>query len=250
MGVKLQLTQFKGHIFLLDGGLGKELRFRGVAVPETIWSAGALMTDPEVVRQIHLDYIAAGADIITTNTYGVIRQDLAKEGIEDRYAELNHLACKLAMQAREMSGREVVIAGSLPPLRGSYRPDLVGPSEEIQALYMRAGRTAGLLCGPAAVRNHVQRRRRTCRRKGCLFDRQTRLGGMDAARRPVRQVEKWGNDRAGHRCLEGPARQRLPGELLRPGKHHHGNAPIESIKSRMDWWICQYLCPHPGRLEP
>jgi len=120
---------------LLDGGLGRELRFRGVAVPKTIWSAGALMTDPKVVRQIHRDYIAAGADIITTNTYGVIRQELAKEGLEDRFAELNVLACNLAIEAREASGREVVIAGSLPPLGGSYRPDLVGSSQEIEALY-------------------------------------------------------------------------------------------------------------------
>jgi S-methylmethionine-dependent homocysteine/selenocysteine methylase len=93
------------------------------------------MTDPEVVRQIHLDYITAGADIITTNTYGIIRGNLAEEGIEDRFVELNTLACKLAAEARDLSQREVVIAGSLPPLRGSYRPDLVGPSEEIESLY-------------------------------------------------------------------------------------------------------------------
>jgi S-methylmethionine-dependent homocysteine/selenocysteine methylase len=93
------------------------------------------MTDPKVVRQIHRDYIAAGADIITTNTYGVIRQELAKEGLEDRFAELNMLACNLAIEAREASGGEVVIAGSLPPLGGSYRPDLVGPSQEIEALH-------------------------------------------------------------------------------------------------------------------
>lgn len=93
------------------------------------------MTDPEVVRQIHRDYIAAGADIITTNTYGVIRNELAKEGLENRFAELNTLACYLAIEARETSGREVFIAGSLPPLGGSYRPDLVGRSQEIEALY-------------------------------------------------------------------------------------------------------------------
>jgi len=120
---------------LLDGGLGRELRFRGVALPTTIWSAGALMTAPEVVRQIHLDYIAAGADIITTNTYGVIRKELSKEGLESRFAELNTLACNLALEAREASGREVIIAGSLPPLGGSYRPDLVGQPREIEALY-------------------------------------------------------------------------------------------------------------------
>ena len=123
-------------ILLLDGGIGRELRFRGVELPETIWAAGSLMSDPDVVRQIHLDYIRAGADIITTNTYGVIRSDLAKEQLQDRFAELNILACKLAFEAREKTDRKIIIAGSLPPLRGSYRPDLVGPVEEILPLYL------------------------------------------------------------------------------------------------------------------
>ena len=74
---------------LLDGGMGRELRFRGVETPPTIWSADALISAPEVVRQIHLDYILAGADTITTNTYGIIRRDLARVGMEDRFAELN-----------------------------------------------------------------------------------------------------------------------------------------------------------------
>ena len=121
---------------LLDGGMGRELRARGVAILETIWSANALVEAPEVVREIHLDYIHAGADVITTNTYGVIRADLAKEGIEDRFAEMNALACELARDARQASGKSVTIAGSLPPLRGSYRPDLVGGWEEIHPLYV------------------------------------------------------------------------------------------------------------------
>ena len=129
------LLQFPNKPVLLDGGLGRELRFRGVAVPTTIWSAGVLMTDPAVVHQIHLDYIAAGADIITTNTYGIIRSELAKEGIEDRFAELNTLACDLARKARDDASRRVMIAGSLPPLGGSFRPDLVGPSHKIETLY-------------------------------------------------------------------------------------------------------------------
>ena len=73
----------------------------------------------------------AGADIITTNTYGVIRVDLAKIGIEGRFAELTRLACRLAVEARDLAGKKA-IAGSLPPLRGSFRPDLVGPIEEIE----------------------------------------------------------------------------------------------------------------------
>jgi len=120
---------------LLDGGTGRELRRRGVPILDTIWSANALVVAPGVVRQVHLDYIRVGADVITTNSYGVIRRDLAKEGIEDRFAELNRLAGRLAVEARDAGGREIAIAGSLPPLRGSYRPDLVGEPEEILPLY-------------------------------------------------------------------------------------------------------------------
>lgn len=120
---------------LLDGGMGRELRFRGVPITATIWSANALLVAPDVIRQVHADYIAAGADIITTNTYGIIRDDLAKEGLEDRFAEFNTLAGKLACDARDAADRPALIAGSLPPLRGSYRPDLVGPFDDIVPRY-------------------------------------------------------------------------------------------------------------------
>nr|VFK01730.1 MAG: homocysteine S-methyltransferase [Candidatus Kentron sp. LFY] len=125
---------------LFDGGMGRELRFRGIEVSNTIWSANALLVAPEVVRRIHLDYIFAGADIITTNTYGLVRACLTMEGIEHRFADLNELACALALEAREIAtlqgvNRSISIAGSLPPLRGSYRPDLVGSFEEIYPSY-------------------------------------------------------------------------------------------------------------------
>lgn len=120
---------------LLDGGMGRELRSRGVPILDTIWSANALVVSPETVREIHSDYIAAGADVIITNTYGVIRAALAKEGIEDRFSELNIMACTLAHEARATSGRSVLIAGSLPPLAGSYRPDQVGEFAHIEPLY-------------------------------------------------------------------------------------------------------------------
>lgn len=120
---------------LLDGGMGRELRFRGVEISEIIWSASALITDPSVVYDIHVDYINAGAEIITTNTYGVIRTDLAKDGIEDRFAELNTWACTLAQDARNATNTDVLIAGALPPLYGSYRPDLVHPFDEIEPRY-------------------------------------------------------------------------------------------------------------------
>jgi S-methylmethionine-dependent homocysteine/selenocysteine methylase len=121
---------------LLDGGMGRELRSRGVDIMTAIWSATGLIKAPDIVRQIHQDYISVGADIITTNTYGIIRSNLAKEGLEDQFEALNVLACTLARQARQKSETAVLIAGSLPPLAGSYRPDLVGEVEDILPLYM------------------------------------------------------------------------------------------------------------------
>lgn len=120
---------------LLDGGMGRELRFRGIDVMTSIWSARALIDAPQVVREVHSDFITAGADIITINSYGIIKRDFAWAGIEDRFKELNLLACKLAKEARDASGRAVLIAGSLPPLAGSFRPDRVGKFEEIEPLY-------------------------------------------------------------------------------------------------------------------
>ena len=70
---------------LLDGGMGRELRSRGVNILTAIWSANGLIKAPDTVRQIHQDYISAGADIIITNTYGIIRSTLAQEGLEDQF---------------------------------------------------------------------------------------------------------------------------------------------------------------------
>jgi len=127
--------QLPQRTILLDGGMGRELRFRGVDVMTSIWSAGALIDAPQVVREVHRDFIDAGADIITINSYGIVKSSLAWAGIEDRFEALNLLACKLADEARDESGRSVVVAGSLPPLAGSYRPDRVGKFEEIEPLY-------------------------------------------------------------------------------------------------------------------
>lgn len=120
---------------LLDGGTGRELLKRGVPILTEIWSATALYQAPDVVKQVHADFIDAGADIITTNTYGIARERMAREGIEHRYAELNQIAGRLAAEARDAAGRPVAVAGSLPPFSGSYRPDRVGAYDSLVPLY-------------------------------------------------------------------------------------------------------------------
>ena len=122
-------------ITILDAGMGKTLSLRGVDIPPTIWSANALLEAPETVVEIHRENIAAGARIITANTYGVIRADLDKIGLGARTVELNKLATDLARRARAESGEDVRIAGSLPPLNGSYRPDRVLDRDVLLPLY-------------------------------------------------------------------------------------------------------------------
>lgn len=122
-------------VALLDGSMGQELINRGAGGQGNLWAADALLHRPEVVLAIHCDYIDAGADIITTNSYSTIRHKFEPAGLMHRFADMNRLAGQLAVQAREQSGRAVLIAGSLPPQRGSYRPDRVGSFAEIEPLY-------------------------------------------------------------------------------------------------------------------
>lgn len=123
-------------ILLLDGGMGQELRRRSQRPPTALWSAQALLDEPHLVQDLHEDYIRAGARVIITNTYTTIRRRLQQDaGIGDQFAPLMQLGGKLAMQARESVGIPVLIAGSLPPLFGSYRPDQVPSISELESIY-------------------------------------------------------------------------------------------------------------------
>ena len=123
---------------LLDGGMGRELQRRGLASVSGSWSAEALIDQPSVVRDIHKDFITAGAEVVTTSNYAVVPFMLARGGVEDRMEAMLAASVRLAREARDQAGRPGVrIAGSLPPLAQSYRPELVGPPEEIEPLYRR-----------------------------------------------------------------------------------------------------------------
>lgn len=122
-------------VVLLDGGMGQELRRRSPAGDGPLWSAQVLIDEPETVLAVHEDYIRAGAQIITTNTYATTRPRMTEAGLGGRVAELNRMAGELAQRARDNCGEAVLIAGSLPPLHGSYRPEQVRPFEEIEPLY-------------------------------------------------------------------------------------------------------------------
>jgi S-methylmethionine-dependent homocysteine/selenocysteine methylase len=112
---------------VLDGATGTELERRGATTSLPLWSAHALVRAPELVSAIHSDYAAAGADILTANTFRTQRRTLARAGWGDRAGELTAVAVELARRAARGSAgeRQVHVVGSAPTLEDCFRPDLV-----------------------------------------------------------------------------------------------------------------------------
>jgi S-methylmethionine-dependent homocysteine/selenocysteine methylase len=116
------------RVILLDGGTSLELLKRSANKAPRHWSAEYLFAEPDLVRQVHLDYIRAGATVVTTNTYSASFTRMSMVMAEDRVPELQRRACDLAREARDRAGAmgaQVAIAGCIPPLNGTYRPDRV-----------------------------------------------------------------------------------------------------------------------------
>ena len=121
----------RGELILLDGALGTELERRGVATPLPLWSAGALLTAPDVVRAIHEDYIRAGSDLVTADTFRATPRAFGRAGRPGEAGRALDLAVSLLREARGRAGaaRDVLLAGAIAPLEDCYQPALAPPSE-------------------------------------------------------------------------------------------------------------------------
>ncbi|MDA0701808.1 MAG: homocysteine S-methyltransferase family protein [Proteobacteria bacterium] len=116
---------------LLDGGMGQELRARGLNTNARS-SAQALIDSPAAVRDVHREYLDAGVDVITTWNYTVTPPRLAQTGLRDRLGDITRLAVAVAKDARAQAGKTGArIAGSLPPLRASYEPNAQDPASMV-----------------------------------------------------------------------------------------------------------------------
>lgn len=120
-----------GRALLLDGATGTELQRRGVDTSLPLWSARALLEAPDVLRAIHADYVAAGADLITTNTFRTHRRTLTRAGCGERARELTQFAVTLAREAAQQTDRKIFVAGSMSPLEDCYSPQRVPPDGEL-----------------------------------------------------------------------------------------------------------------------
>ena len=112
-------------LLILDGGTGRELARLGAPFRQPEWSALALIEGPAFVSTVHSGYVAAGADVITTNSYAVVPFHIGAERFAAEGAALAALAGRLAREVTDAADHPVLVAGSLPPVCGSYRPDLV-----------------------------------------------------------------------------------------------------------------------------
>ena len=128
-----------GDVILIDGGIGSELELRGVPMDSDAWCGVAADKHRAILEKIHCDYIEAGADIITANTYASSGLMLSKAGFGDRVREINTNAIEVARQGRKRMREEggVAIAGSLshmvPILKGKDKvnPAMVPNGERI-----------------------------------------------------------------------------------------------------------------------
>lgn len=122
------------RITLLDGSIGQELVRRSGDRATPLWSTQVMIDHPQIVREVHDAYFAAGATVATTNTYPVLRDRLMRVGLHEEVARLADIAVAMARAAQQAAGKGIV-AGALGPLGASYRPDLCPPVADAVKLY-------------------------------------------------------------------------------------------------------------------
>lgn len=108
------------RVLVCDGGMGTRLYDLGIPFEQCFDEIN--VSQPALVRQVHDEYLAAGADLIETNTFAGNRIRLAQWGLEDRVDELNRAGVLIAQQAVMASGRSALVAGSVGPLGRPLAP--------------------------------------------------------------------------------------------------------------------------------
>lgn len=121
-------------LIIMDGGMGRELERMGAPFRQPEWSALALMEAPDTVRAAHDNFINAGAEVIITNAYAVVPFHIGQEHFNTQGRELIALSAQLARQAADAAPHEVLVAGCIPPLFGSYNPDAFCENEALDIL--------------------------------------------------------------------------------------------------------------------
>jgi len=132
----------EGAPVIIDGGMGTQLEKTDVPMNDKVWSGQAVLSHPEVVRQVHEDYIKAGAEVIIANTFATARHMLEPGGLGAYVVEINRNAVKLAQQAVDNAAtKPVAIVGSICEWAPSESPKWASP----EAIKESSREQAGLL---------------------------------------------------------------------------------------------------------
>jgi methionine synthase I (cobalamin-dependent)/5,10-methylenetetrahydrofolate reductase len=132
------LQALEEHLLVGDGGMGSLLQLQ--ITPPRGSVEEMCLSHADVVLDIHLKYIEAGARMIETNTFGANRHKLRTFGLGDQVAEINSAGVKLARRAREVSGKDIFIGGSIGPTSLPYDPNDSESEEAVQALFREQAR--------------------------------------------------------------------------------------------------------------
>jgi homocysteine S-methyltransferase len=141
MGAAWRQILASGGTLVLDGGTGTELRRRGMELSGAAWSGLASLTHYDLLVAIHADYVAAGADVVTTNTFATSRFVLDAAGHGAEFAAINARAVSAAREARDSSGRDVSIAGSLSCLPPRFDAHAYPDERAESAAYLELAET-------------------------------------------------------------------------------------------------------------
>jgi homocysteine S-methyltransferase len=128
------------HVYVFDGAVGTRLYDKGVYINRSYDELN--LTAPDLVREVHEEYVKAGAEIIETNTFGATRHKLQPYGLETKVREINIAAVKIA---REAAGDRAFVAGAIGPL--GLRIEPFGPTSFDEAKEMFKEQVEGLLEG-------------------------------------------------------------------------------------------------------
>ena len=102
-----------GKLVILDGAMGSELEKNGAKMDKKLWCGTSSIKFPEIVKKVHEDYIKAGVDVITTNTYASTPISMKSYGFENSIEEYNKKSVLIAKEAVENSKKDIAIAGSV-----------------------------------------------------------------------------------------------------------------------------------------
>lgn len=127
-------------VIIIDGGIGSEISRQGVPLNPCFSSATAHVTHPELVTEVHRQYVLAGADVISTNTFMAGRHVLAAGGVDD-FEEVNRKAVAVAQAARSQAGNtSLIVAGSLSVLAGLNQASKLPRGKQVRQNYLDQAR--------------------------------------------------------------------------------------------------------------